>query len=145
MVGEIPAFLHYLENMPDIDFTKSRMVFTPEQLNNEDLARVKGESHSSLFKEINEHMTDWFLNNNYDELILTPGDIKIKWFYHDNRIDINYIRKVLKTEFNMIPSDKAMYYEPFYELNKKNGRTFLFKRENFVRKDEVDNQEVIPF
>lgn len=145
MLEEIPAFLHYLENMPDIDYSQSRMVFTPEQLANDDLKRVKEESRSSLYKEITEYLTDWFLNNNYDQLILTPGDIKEKWFLHNNRIDINYIRKVLKNEFKLSASEKTIYYEPFFDMSKKNGRPFVFNRSSFVQNNDVENQEVMPF
>jgi len=146
MISEIPAFLYYLENMPKIDFSKSRSVFTPEEIGNEYLASVKKESKSGLYKEITEYMTDYFLNNNDEvtEFKCTPGDIKYRFFERNNNISINYIRLVLIKEYGMKPG-KSVRYKPFGDILQpsKTGKPFTFFMKNFT--DAVPEKENVPF
>lgn len=139
MIEEIPAFLHYLTTMPAIDFTKSRMVLTTEQIKNEYLDAVKEESKSGLYKELIELLTEYFDNNEYTDLFVTPAEIKQRWFSHNNNFSISYIRRVLKTEFKKEPSDKVIRYQPFNEVNNKTGRPFSFELSEFTVKNNLGN------
>ncbi len=132
MVSEIPAFLYYLESMPKPDFSKSRMVLTEKQIRNKWLDAVKAESKSSLYKELFELFTDYFNNHLGDELLLTPRDIKNEWFHHNHQITINYIRRVIKTEFNLEASEKTKRYKVFGNPMESVGRPFQFKRQIFT-------------
>ena len=49
---EIPKFLKYLSQQLPIDFKKSRMVFTQEEINTSELEDIKTESKSGLCKEL---------------------------------------------------------------------------------------------
>jgi len=131
MIAEIPAFVHHLQNLPDPDFTKSRMVLTPEEIKNEYLDNAKKESKSGLYKELMEFLTDYFLNSDTTETFCTPKDIKNKFFYNNNKIDINYIRRVLKLDFEKDPSEKVQYYRPFNDVDNRNGRPFKFESSEF--------------
>ena len=63
LLKEIPYFLYYLSQRPDIDFSKSRMVFTPEELGTDALKIVMKESKSALEKDIEEYLDDYCLHN----------------------------------------------------------------------------------
>ena len=123
---EIPAFLKFLTDMPPIDFSKSRMVFTPEEIQTKQLSVLKEESKSGLRKEIEIRCEDFFLNNNIKSFEATASDIKERWFSRDNSISIHYITKVLKSEMKL---DKKMCrYNSFGNMHedKKVGTPFTF-------------------
>ncbi|MFW6122565.1 MAG: DUF5906 domain-containing protein [Petrotogales bacterium] len=139
LIKEIPAFLHYLTTLDDLNFTKSRMLFTPEELDNEFLRRVKKESKPSLYKDIREYLTERFHENGKKEFYATPKNIKEEWFYNNSRIEIHYIRKVLKEDFKLRPCEK-MRYDPFGDKTSTTGTPFKFERQWFIE-DEEETQE----
>lgn len=154
MVTEIPAFLHYLTTLQPIDWSKDRSGFTPDELVNDSLLRVKQESKSSLFKEMHELISEHFLNDgqSVDEFYATPTDIKTKWFEKNGRIDVQYIIHVLKNEMNLLPAIKAERYLPFgvdatgAGLNTRVGKPYLFKRLSEDAKDNNNYQnDFTPF
>ena len=117
------------------------MVLTEDQIKNDYLTAVKDESKSGLYKEIKELLEDYFNNEgkDQDELTVTPKDIKDKWFTHDSRTSIAYIRRVLKQDFNSEPI--MMKYKPFDIVESRTGRAYTFKREDYVDTDA----EKLPF
>jgi hypothetical protein len=153
---EIPKFLKYLEQMPEIDFSKSRMVFTEDEIKTNALDNVKKESKTGLTKDLLYYIEDLFMNNNITEFEATAIDIKKRWFINDNKISINYIRKILKDELKINPSEPKKY-NPFAgiyiigtknELNITTGRTFTFTSKNMqVIENELNNifDDVNPF
>jgi len=144
MVSEIPAFLYHLTKLPAVDFTHSRMVLTESELANDTLEAVKQESRSGLYKELMELVTDWFDNNNQDELEFIPQDIKQRWFKSDNSIPINYIRRVIKVEFELKPANFVTKYYPFGEELARTGRPYKFKRIDF-NDVMIEKEEKLPF
>jgi len=131
LVDEIPAFLFYLKSLPTPDFSASRMVFTPEQIENKYLDAVKSESKSGLFKEICEVISEVFNENDtLNDVFFTPKDLKSRFFLHENNISINYIRRVLKTEFNL-QTLEIQRYTVLDLSNIKLGRPFTLKKCNF--------------
>lgn len=133
MISEIPAFIHYLTTMNAIDYTRSRMVLTADQIQNEYLAAVVKESRSGLFKELTELFSDYFNNSESDECEATPKDIKDRWFSKDNKASISYIRRVIKSEMKMNSADKPKYYAPFNDdNNKRYGAPFMFNSCDYV-------------
>ena len=129
---EIPKFLKYLSSLPEIDFSKSRMVFTKEEICTENLLNVKEESKSGLFKELCERFEDYFNDKEVNSLEATPTDIKDKWFRNDSKVSASYIKKVLKNEFKLIPSDNKYYYSILSETsNKKMGRSYFIERSEY--------------
>lgn len=138
MVKEIPAFLHHLESLPKLDFSKSRMIFTPEEIRTEWLDNVKKESMSNLYKELRELFISYFEENPIVEVLANPLDIKNKWFQNNNRIEISYIRKVIKEEFNL-STGKMTRYKPFDSINDKSGTPFIFTNEMFNVNDFANN------
>lgn len=138
LFDEIPKFLRFLSSLPEIDFSKSRMVFTNEEIITENLLHIKEESRSQLYKEIEILIEDHFNQNNINEFYATPTDIKDRWFRTNNQISISYIRKVLKDEMKGLVHELTRY-NPFGEisLNEKVGTPFKFTRKIQLVKNEI--------
>jgi hypothetical protein len=141
---EIPKFLKYLTQLPKIDFTQSRMVFTKQEIATESLEKVKTESKSGLYKDLEIFIDDHFDNNNIDTFEATAKDVKEKWFNHNNQYSISYIRKVLKDEMKLKPESLKKYW-PFgirVPNCDKSGTPFVFYRNSqFIESEEVDELE----
>lgn len=136
--NEIPKFLKYLVQIPSIDTTRSRMVFTMEEIRTTELGQIQEESKSGLRKELEILIDDWFNNNpNKNEFEATVKDIKNKWFTHNHQISMAYIRKVLKYEIEVPNSGGPKRYDPFCdnpgnpEDNRPLGRVFIFRAVDF--------------
>lgn len=133
---EIPFFLKFLIEMPAIDFSKSRMVFTPEEIQTKQLAVLKEESKSGLRKEIEYLLSDFFVNNPSKDIIeATPKDIKTEWFANNNLITNHYISKILRTEMK-VEGPIMKRYVPFNQedamLEKPVGHVFIFRKVNYL-------------
>lgn len=141
---EIPLFLKYLEQLPAPDFSRSRMVFTQDEIQTDSLEIVKEESKSGLYKDLELYIERYFYQNEtIEEFFATPIDIKEEFFIHNNQISANYIRKVLKEEFKMKPND-VMNYSKFAksQANDSNGRAYKFKRSDFITHYKPKNNVV---
>ena len=145
LTKEIPKFLKLLIDLPKIDFSVSRMVFTKEEIKTNALDSIKNESKSSLCKEIEYHLDYFFNNYNINEFEATAGDIKNKWFLNNNQISISYIRKVIKEEMK-IETLKVKKYLPFNDHSQANtmvtGAPFYFYS-NIEKEQIIDNQNDI--
>ena len=140
--AEIPNFLAYLIDMPALNRTKDRAVFTPDQLETDLLREVKNESMTPLYKSLYEYFERIFNHDrSLHQMEFIPLDIKEKFFQSNNSIDSSYIRTVLKKEFHL-ESGKNRKYRVLddSELDKKTGQAFTISRDYFNLKD-VDNDE----
>jgi hypothetical protein len=144
LFNEIPKFLKYLMKLPAIDFSKSRMVFTKDEILTESLHVVMEESKSTLRKEIEMNFDDFFMNNDAIEFIeATARDIKEKWFNTNNQIPMSYIRKVLIDEMKMVCLKNKKYKgfpDPNYPHGSKTGLPFLFKNPYHIKNKVVNKQ-----
>jgi len=146
LVKEVPAFLHHLTTLPAINWGVDRTGFTPEELTNDDLVRVKDESKSGLYKEMMLLFTDFFNNNNYAECYCSPIDIYQRWFERKHNMSGNYIATILRDDFRISPVSGVMRYSPFNEgLASKTGRPYLFLRKWFVTDEGYTTQGEIPW
>jgi len=143
---EIPAFLYFLSSQAKIDFTKSRMVFTAAEIGNEQLTDVKIESKSGLFKEITEYFSNFFDSNQDVKAIeFTIKDIKDAFFYNNNQISMNYIRKTLKDDFKYVIADKPSRYTPFTSTDSRVGRTIIIDRNLAQIEKIITDLDDMPF
>lgn len=150
MIDEIPAFLHHLEQMDEPDFTRSRMVFTAEDLENDTLTNVKEESKSWLYKELKEMFTDFFYNHESKnpKMFASPTDIKKKFFSHNNQVSISFIKHVLIDEFEF-EKQAPFRYIAFYDTqNSKTGTPYDIVKSFFIGTDDIpkqDEDDELPF
>ncbi len=147
MVKEIPAFLHYLTILPPVDFSRDRSGFTPAELSNTSLLDVKKESKSSLYKALVMLFEDMFMNElrAQDEFYADVKSIKSKFFANDPRIDLPYIRTVLKNEFNIVPVPDSIYFNPFVNDPPKTGRPYLIKKTMLNTENLKSPVDELPF
>ncbi len=154
LLKEIPAFLHFLQSLPPVDWSVSRSGFTPEELQNKQLEAVVKESRSGLYKDLEIEIADYFDNNKLESFDATAKDLKKEFFPYDNHVSPSYINRVLRSEFNMCPIEDSkgnpVRYTPFgKELTpSKTGRPFRFSRSGFTKEAGDDlsmSQEGIPF
>lgn len=135
MTAEIPYFLRYLQQLPEIDMTKSRMIFTEEEIRTQYLEVVMDESKNTLRKELEMLIEDAFMQDrNMKEFKMTAMDIKKIWFEKNNNYSNPYIHKVLKNDMK-VPIGKNQRYYPLEGENSKIGTPYIFKRENFVKEE----------
>jgi hypothetical protein len=144
LFNEIPKFLKYLIQLPAIDFSKSRMVFTKDEILTESLQVVMEESKSTLRKEIEMNLDDFFMNNDGIEFIeATAKDVKMQWFSLNHKFDACYIRKVIKDEMKVVIL-KNKKYKGFpnqnYPQSSKTGLPFLFKNPYHIKNKVVKQQ-----
>lgn len=144
LFNEIPKFLKYLMQLSAIDFSKSRMVFTKDEILTESLQVVMEESKSTLRKEIEMNLDDFFMNNDGIEFIeATAKDVKMQWFSLNHKFDACYIRKVIKDEMKVVIL-KNKKYKGFpnqnYPQSSKTGLPFLFKNPYYVKNKVVNKQ-----
>jgi hypothetical protein len=144
MRDEVPYFLRYLLDLPAVDFSRDRMVFTADELKNEQLEAVVEESRSGLYKEISEHARAFFENEFVSsEFYATAKDIKNRWFPNDSRIGLAYIRKVCVEELKLdydCENGKTTRYYAFGGGDSMVGRPFVFKLSKFFP-EGVSRQE----
>ena len=112
---EIPAFLRFLTQLPELDFTRSRMLFTDEEISTSHLQEVKEESRSQLYKEIAIMIDDFFHNSDAPCFEATALDIKKEWFPRDHNYSRAYILKVLTQEMKL-KTEKNKRYQPFNKV-----------------------------
>jgi len=136
MREEIPALLAYLQSLPQPDFSRSRMVFTKEEIHTDALEAVVTESYSGLRKDLNILIQEHF--NEYEsisEFYASAKDIKERWFAHNNQINYHYISSVISDEMKIEKSDSKLVYYPFGVIEngkEKRNWVFSFKRNDFV-------------
>jgi hypothetical protein len=131
LIKEIPAFLHYLNSLPAVDWNVSRSGFTSEELKNSSLDAVVKESKSALYKDLWDRLNDYFNNTNQDFILAAPMDLKDRFFEKNYRIDSGYIRTILKNDFKIYPEINQRYL-PFNKTESKVGRPYRFNRTDFV-------------
>jgi hypothetical protein len=138
---EIPLFLRFLTQLPEVDFSKSRMVFTQDEIATESLQRVKLESHSTLRKEIEYFAEDFFNNFAAKTIHATAKDVKEKWFANNNQISVTYIRKVLKDEMKLDLTEGVERYYSFGDTSSapKVGQPFIFNAQEDTKLPQMED------
>lgn len=144
LFNEIPKMLKYLSQQQEIDFSKSRMVFTPEEIRTNWLNKVVDESKSTLRKELELIFEDHFLNNDDDEIFVLPKFIKLNFFPHNNNYSIPYISKVLQDEMKLERKKMGRYSILWSNKESKDvGTPFIIKRGKIEKpeniKESIDN------
>lgn len=131
LTEEIPHFLYYLSQQPDVDFSKSRQVFTTEEINTGALQTVKKESKEGLHKDIEIYLDDFCSNNTgIEEIHFLPIDIKNAWFKSNNQIGANYVAKIVKDKMKLDRVGVRGRYIPILTDNPNSKTGMYFKYPN---------------
>lgn len=142
--NEIPQFLYYLSTLPNVDTSKSRMVFDAAEIKTKELEDVKKESRSGLCKDL-EIILDTFMleNTDVESFKFIAKHIKDKFFSRTDKYEINYIAKVLKNELKLT-TEKMQRFLPLQENNsfhqtKVSGTPFVLINKYY--KLEIDGEQ----
>lgn len=144
MCAEIPYFLAYLSSLPEIDTSKSRMVFEAVELVTDALNKVKKESRSELHKEIEMYLDNHCLQNSeIEQFYFIALDIKNKFFLNNSQIKASYINKVLRSEIKLEKMTKTKRYIPIEDMslnkNYNYGKPYIYKNKYFgINNDKPD-------
>jgi len=149
LMAEIPFMLDTLNGLPSLDFSRSRMLFTSDEIENDQLKLVKGESRTWLFKELMHIWEDYFMENpDASEFKATAMEIKTKWFDRNNQVNISFIKKVLVEDLGLKPADRTERYRNLIgnALESKPGRPYTITR-NLVTDVTVQmvEDQTLPF
>lgn len=143
MLAEVPNFLNYLESLPEVDRTKSRMVFTAEEIRTDKLNEVMAESKTWLYKELEMLFQSIFYECTADEVMFTAKELKEAEYKTNNNAPQNFIHKTLKKEFKLEVPDTIIRYHSYFSeepISTKPGRPFILKRKDWI--DEKDVNEI---
>lgn len=135
---EIPAFLTFLGQQPEVDFSRSRMVFTKEEIKTEELVKVKSNSRQTVVKDIELRIRELFFAQPSNETIhATAVNIHDRWWRNSSNISPSYIKKILDEEVKL-PKPKQIWYYPFNEGTKIKNRPYQFDRVKFLSSEEIE-------
>ncbi len=143
---EIPKFLGYLQQLPPIEFGKSRQVFTDEEISTEIKNDVQGMSHSALYLEIRQILKDYFKDNiGTRKVSFTLADIH-KELAHNPTFNKNKfgkweIKNVLIEEMKLEIGRAGQYIQCFGEEQSILGTTKKFNPHYTVKIDTFKDAE----
>jgi hypothetical protein len=155
LIPEIPCFLHFLNRREMSSRQRSRMWFSPNELQTAALDRLIEQNLPTVVKEIKEKVWQYFIDFPETELYVDPQLI----FKHmlNGRYGSSYILRecrthlgvdVLKNEHGESLLKRCVYrwkvYNSFDDTwavhtEKHVGRPLVFKREDFLTKGDANN------
>lgn len=143
LLAEIPKFLGFLKQLPDVDFSRSRMVFTKEEIMTEQLERVKQGSKSALYADIKQRAEDFLADHpDFECLEFSVTDMKDFWYKNNSRYDSKYIKKTLEDEMNLLKAPKRTRYRSMTNegtaTKDKTGFFYTIERDLFDDWDLLD-------
>ena len=143
---EIPAFIEFIENR-EIEYKKQdRLWFLPKDFRTDAFRNIVENSEPQIIKDLRIKLEDNFINTGQTEIYTDATALKICFNLREN---LAYIRKVVKEhlhkgELTPIKRFSVKYITPIgtEETYDKQGRCFVFKREDFVKEDNVKSKKV---
>lgn len=138
ITSEIPQFMYFIKNRKmNTPEKKTRSWFKIEDLNTKQLEDAKYHGYSTLWHELNEYFTEWFLNNKDNEITCTASDLQNNVLRNNKDFSVKYISKVMREEYKIIPKQQrsTSTFDGYYEGNKiqKSAVFFTIKREDIIK------------
>ncbi len=157
MKKQIPHFLHLLNKRQLTTEQKSRMWFQPELLKTQALIKIQANSQPWAESEIRTRLIDLFINSGDKEILMSSSIICKEFFkgkFSEKHI-FQILTENIKAEHLCDENGKIIVKTYEYPRSIPNilndsldenityirhrGRAFLFKREEFLSKEEDDN------
>ena len=102
LTNEVPKFLKFLEQLPVPDFTRSRMVFTQDEISTNILKQTKINSRTGAHKDIEIYLEKEMLDNTHKEFLYFRHEgLYAKYFRVGSNYSISYIKEVLRNEMHL--------------------------------------------
>lgn len=149
--NEIPMLLRYLEDLPDVDMSKSRMVFTVDELRTDEIDQVKKESKTWLYHDLREQMSDYMMTNSVFDIYATKKMIRDFFFKYNPQVTLSFITKVVEEEFKIQPDINAQGPREFgygkdTRIGTKTGNFYHFRAEDLgIKRKENSSRNEEPF
>ena len=142
LTAEIPAFLSFLKSLPTPDFSRSRMVFTQDEINTNILEKTKENSRSSVHKVILERLYLYGEDNPEVEFLqFRYDDIYERFFERNSSVDLSYVKSVIQNEMKL-KLDSSTRGELLWETgNRKSTKVRCYKMPNPYYNNENKDQE----
>jgi len=147
--NETPAFVDFIQNR-EIEYKKNkRLWFLPKDFQTDAFRNIVKHSEPGIIKDLRIKIEDHFINTGQKELVIDTILLKTHFSLKDGQ---SYIRRVVKeyiTKCELTEKQRftANVLSPMGEIIelKKQGRCFIFKREDFVKdKKEAEQPTVDP-
>lgn len=140
LIGEIPAFLHYLSGRKLSTGKRSRMWFDHALIHTEALQRIIDYNRNALEVEIKELLTEIMDTFNTGQVSFCLADLRSLLFYQGIDADISRLRKIVKNQWERHPSPNTLTYTTYnpgndlvrstsFSETKKTGRFYTVTRE----------------
>lgn len=140
--AEVPYFANFLNNREINSQQKTRMWFTFEQIKTKAFEKLVHGNKSSLESELDEMLLDELTYFEVDELCYTAKNLVEMLKQRGLHVSSNYISKVLKSKYELIPEKNSSYKWYRSSLHTENseistgftnekGRFYRFKKEMF--------------
>lgn len=144
--AEVPKFLTYLEQLPEPDFSRSRMVFTQEEISTQILNQTKRNSRSGAYKDIVIHLeTEMQENADKDYIYFRHEGLHKKYFGRNHRYSVSYIQEVLKDEMKLEMNHRTRE-RLIGDEGAPRGQKRAFRVKNkFYNPDIASNIDDVPF
>lgn len=139
-VKEIPAFLYFLETEYKPMPRKSRLWFSPEDFQTERSRILQRNSRPELAKEIEERLSDYFIEHEHlNSINFSANHFLIAFPMHN--ISGNYFGRVITTEFNMEAQEKKIGNPFFNDLDLRRCKCYTFHRSDVIRNKGEPKQD----
>ncbi len=148
LTAEIPAFLAFLQSLPTPDFSKSRMVFTQEEINTNILEKTKENSRSSVHKVILERLDLYGEDNPEVEFLeFRYDDIYERFFERNSNVDLTYVKSVIQNEMKL-RMDSSTRNELLWETGSRKRtkvRCYKIPNPHYNIEKQEEEEEDVPF
>lgn len=160
--AEIPKFLGYLAQLPPVDFTRDRMVFTPKETKTKQLERTRIGGKSGLYEDLKEGFKQYFFDfPDQEQVCFALKDAKELMFKHNSKYMPSDIKKCITEEIGVAfcPRQCGRYQPPFFYIDgatkltpdyyaeKRNGDFYTITKNSFrewknIKWPDINNMDV---
>ncbi|AUC82261.1 primase-helicase family protein [Lacinutrix sp. Bg11-31] len=137
---ELPHFINFINTRKIYSPRKTRMWFTKEQIHTEALDILMNGNKTFLNKELEQILSDEFIQFDTEELKYSVGDLVDKLNKNNIRTNSFKITDLIKNEYQLESKNSTytkyhmsmtMANNPFVEESKHRGRHYTFTKEMF--------------
>lgn len=122
LIDEIPAFIYFITKRPYYTICKSRMWFTPEQIETDALKRVKNNNKTSIEKELIEIVKEELGKFELDKICFTNQDLLQTLKESGIRVTRHQITQILKDKWHLEPNvTPSTYFRYYYGMTNDNN------------------------
>jgi len=137
---ELPQFINFIDSRKISSPRKTRMWFTKEQIYTSALTVLMNGNKTYINKELEQIISDEFLQFDTEELKYSVGDLVDKLSKYNIRTSSFKIAELLRSTYNLEPKNStyikyhmslSVANKPIVEESRHKGRHYTFKKELF--------------